>query len=95
MLLQNHKYKKLVILKIFHQYYMNMIYNNNKNESIILKIISSFLTYRYVLNDGDSFLRVFSFFLLEHYIFNESDITIFLLNVFISLFIKILKLFII
>ena len=74
---------------------MNMIYNNNKNESIILKIISSFLTYRYVLNDGDSFLRVFSFFLLEHYIFNESDITIFLLNVFISLFIKILKLFII
>ena len=48
------------------------LYNNNKNESIILKIISSFLTYRQILNDGDSFLRVFSFSLLEHYIFIES-----------------------
>ena len=40
------------------------LYNNNKNESTILKIISSFLTYRQILNDDYSFLRAFFFFLL-------------------------------
>ena len=69
------------------------LYNNNKNESIILKIISSFLTYRQILNDGYSFLRAFSFSLLEHYIFIESDKTLFLLNDFINFIYKDIKSF--
>ena len=69
------------------------LYNNNKNESTILKIISSFLTYRQILNDGYSFLRAFSFCLLEHYIFIENDKTIFVLNDFINFIYKDIKTF--
>ena len=66
--------------------YKYQLYNNN--EQIILKIISSFLTYRFVLNDGYSFFRVFAFSLLEYYIFNESNETLFLLNDFFFFFYK-------
>ena len=69
------------------------LYNNNKNESTILKIISSFLTYIQILNDDYSFLRAFSFCLLEHYIFIENDKTIFLLNDFINFIYKDIKTF--